>query len=183
MKITKIETIRLRSRATLIWVRVHTDEGIIGLGESWFGCAAIEADLHDRVAPMLLGQDPGRVEALSRHLRPYVGFAGTGAEMRANSMIDVALWDIRGKVIGQPLYAMLGCATRDCVQVYNTCAGPDYVSKSSDVRPGNFGLTDEAPRAGKVYDDLRGFMSRADEVASELLGACLLNPGAMGFEA
>lgn len=65
MKITKIETIRLRSRATLIWVRVHTDEGIIGLGESWFGCAAIEADLHDRVAPMLLGQDPGRIEALS----------------------------------------------------------------------------------------------------------------------
>jgi galactonate dehydratase len=89
--------------------------------------------------------------------------------MRANSMIDVALWDIRGKVIGQPLYAMLGGATRDRVQVYNTCAGPDYVSKSSDVRPGNFGLTDEAPRAGKVYDDLRGFMSRADEVASELL--------------
>ena len=68
--------------------------------------------------------------------------------MRANSMIDVALWDIRGKVIGQPLYAMLGGATRDRVQVYNTCAGPDYVSKSSDVRPGNFGLTDEAPRAG-----------------------------------
>jgi galactonate dehydratase len=169
LKITKIETIRLQSRATLIWVRVHTDEGIIGLGESWFGCAAIEADLHDRVAPMLLGQDPGRIEALSRQLRPYVGFAGTGAEMRANSMIDVALWDIRGKVTGQPLYAMLGGATRDRVQVYNTCAGPDYVSKSSDVRPGNFGLTDEAPRAGKVYDDLRGFMSRADEVASELL--------------
>jgi galactonate dehydratase len=169
LKIIKIETIRLQSRATLIWVRVLTDEGIIGLGESWFGCAAVEADLHDRVAPMLLGQDPGRIEALSRHLRPYVGFAGTGAEMRANSMIDVALWDIRGKVIGQPLYAMLGGATRDRVQVYNTCAGPDYVSKFSDVRPGNFGLTDEAPRAGKVYDDLRGFMSRADEVASELL--------------
>ena len=45
-KITKIETILLRSRATLIWVRIHTDEGIIGLGESWFGCAAIETDIH-----------------------------------------------------------------------------------------------------------------------------------------
>ena len=50
MKITKIETIRLRSRATLIWVRIHIDEGIIGLGESWFGCAAIEADIHDPLA-------------------------------------------------------------------------------------------------------------------------------------
>src|SRR6478736_1903765 len=118
---------------------------------------------------MLLGQDPGRIEALHRQLRPYVGFTGTGAEMRANSMIDVALWDIRGKATGQPLYAMLGGATRDRIQVYNTCAGPDYVSKSSDVRPGNFGLTGEAPGAARVYDDLRGFMSRADEVASELL--------------
>jgi L-alanine-DL-glutamate epimerase-like enolase superfamily enzyme len=144
LKIIKVETIRLQSRATLIWVRVHTDEGVVGLGESWFGCAATEADLHDRVAPMLLGQDPGRIEALHRQLRPYVGFTGTGAEMRANSMIDVALWDIRGKATGQPLYAMLGGATRDRIQVYNTCAGPDYVSKSSDVRPGNFGLTGEA---------------------------------------
>ena len=169
MKINKVETIRLQSHATLIWVRVHTDDGFVGLGESWFGCAAIEADLHDRVAPMLLGQDPGRIEALNRQIRPYVGFTGTGAEMRANSMVDVALWDIRGKVTGQPLYAMLGGATRDRIQVYNTCAGPDYVSKSSDVRPSNFGLTGETPRAGKVYDDLRGFMSQADEVASELL--------------
>ena len=40
MKITKIETIRLRSRGTLIWVRIHTDDGLVGLGESWFGCAA-----------------------------------------------------------------------------------------------------------------------------------------------
>ena len=45
MKISKIETVRLTSRPTLIWVRVHTDEGLIGLGESWFGCAAIEADV------------------------------------------------------------------------------------------------------------------------------------------
>lgn len=169
MKITKVETIRLQSRATLIWVRVYTDDGVVGLGESWFSCAATEADLHDRVAPMLLGEDPSRIEGLNRQIRPYVGFAGTGVEMRANSMVDVALWDLRGKVTGQPLYAMLGGATRDRVQVYNTCAGPDYVSKSSDVRPGNFGLSGKASRTGKLYDDLRGFMVRADEVASELL--------------
>ena len=53
MKITKIETIRLRSRATLIWVRVHTDEDIIGLGESWFGCAAIDARRRDTVSASL----------------------------------------------------------------------------------------------------------------------------------
>lgn len=169
MKITRIETIRLQSHATLIWVRVHTDEGLVGLGESWFGCAAIEADIHDRIAPALLGQDPSRIEALNRQVRPYVGFAGTGAEMRANSGVDVALWDILGKAAGRPLHALLGGATRDRIRVYNTCAGPDYVSKSSDVRPSNFGLDGEAPIHGRLFDDLRGFMTRADEVASELL--------------
>jgi galactonate dehydratase len=169
LKITRIETIRLQSHATLIWVRVHTDEGLVGLGESWFGCAAIEADIHDRIAPALLGQDPSRIEALNRQVRPYVGFAGTGAEMRANSGVDVALWDILGKAAGRPLHALLGGATRDRIRVYNTCAGPDYVSKSSDVRPSNFGLDGEAPIHGRLFDDLRGFMTRADEVASELL--------------
>src|SRR5215203_4480403 len=54
MKITKIETVRLTSRPTLIWVRVHTDQGLIGLGESWFGCAAVDADIHERIAPTLI---------------------------------------------------------------------------------------------------------------------------------
>lgn len=168
MKITKIETIRLRSRATVLWVRVHTDQGIVGLGESWFGCAAIEADIHERIAPALIGQDARRIEALNRQMRPYVGFMGTSAEVRATSAIDVALWDIAGKAAGLPLHALLGGATRDSVRVYNTCAGPDYISKSSDVKPGNFGLPAER-RAGRVYEDLQGFMTRPDEVAAELL--------------
>src|SRR5215204_1496574 len=138
MKITKIETVRLTSRPTLIWVRVHTDEGLIGLCESWFGCAAVDADIHERIAPALIGADASRIEALTRAARPYVGFCGTGAEIRAASAIDVALWDIVGQAAGKPLYALLGGATRDDIRVYNTCAGPDYVSQSSDVRPENF---------------------------------------------
>src|SRR5215831_7683847 len=126
MKITKIETVRLESRATVIWVRVHTDAGIVGLGESWFGCAAIEADLHDRIAPLLIGQEASRIEALNRQMRPYVGFCGTSAEVRATSAVDVALWDIVGKAAGLPIYALLGGATRESVRVYNTCAGPSY---------------------------------------------------------
>lgn len=169
MKITRIETIRLRSRATLIWVRVHTDEGITGLGESWFSCSAIEADIHDRLAPALLGQDPSRIEALTKTMRPYLGFMGTSVEMRANSAVDVALWDILGKATGRPLYDLLGGATRDRIQVYNTCAGPDYVSRSSDVRPDNFAMDDRPAQQGKVYDDLNGFMTRPEELAAELL--------------
>ena len=169
MKITKIETVRLTSRPTLIWVRVHTDEGLIGLGESWFGCAAIEADVHERIAPALIGADPSRIEALTRAARPYVGFCGTGAEIRAVSALDVALWDLAGQAAGKPLYELLGGAMRADIPVYNTCAGPDYVSQSSDVRPQNFGLAGTAPAHGRRFEDLTGFMERPAELASELL--------------
>jgi galactonate dehydratase len=169
MKITRIETVRLTSRPTLIWVRVHTDEGLIGLGESWFSCAAVDADIHERIAPALIGADPSRIEALTRAARPYVGFCGTGVEIRAVSAIDVALWDIVGQAAGKPLYALLGGATRDDIRVYNTCAGPDYVSQSSDVRPENFGLSGSTPIHGRRYEDLKAFMARPDELAAELL--------------
>src|SRR3954462_3863563 len=164
MKVTKIETVRLTSRPTLIWVRVHTDEGLIGLGESWFGCAAIEADIHERIAPALIGADPSRIEALTRAARPYVGFWGTGAETRAVSALDVAFWDVAGQAAGKPLYELLGGAMRADIRVYNTCAGPDYVSQSSDVRPQNFGLTGTAPARGRRFVGLPGFLERPARV-------------------
>jgi galactonate dehydratase len=168
MKIVAVETLRIGERPNLVWVRLRTEDGITGLGESWFGSAAVEADVHERIAPLLLGEDPGRIEALRGRLRPYVGFCGTGAEMRACSAVDVALWDIAGKVAGKPIHDLLGGALRDSIAVYNTCAGPDYVSKSADVRPRNFGLPGNK-RRGRVYEDLDGFMTRPDEVAAELM--------------
>ncbi len=169
MKITAIETIRLEARPNLIWVRLHTDQGLIGLGETWFGVGAVEADLHDRIAPLVLGEDAGAIERLARKMRPYVGFAGTGAEQRAVSAVDVALWDLAGQAASQPIHALLGGAMRGAIPVYNTCAGPDYVSKTADVRPGNFGLPGGADPRGRVYEDLEAFLARADELAAELL--------------
>jgi len=168
MKITAVETLQIAERPNLVWVRLRTDEGVTGLGESWFGSGPVAADVHERIAPLLLGEDPGPIEALSRRLRPYVGFFGTGAEMRACSAVDVALWDIAGKVAGKPIHTLLGGPVRESIPVYNTCAGPDYVSKTADVRPRNFGLPGGS-RQGRVYEDLDGFMGRADEVAAELL--------------
>ena len=166
MKVTKVETIRLDRHPNLVWVRLQTDEGITGLGETWFGTGPVESDIHDRIAPLLIGEDPSRIEYLNRLLRSYAGFHGTGAEMRAASAIDVALWDIAGKAAGKPIHDLLGGATRQTIQVYNTCAGPDYVSQSADVRPDNFGLS-ESPR--KDYEDLDAFLNRADELAASLL--------------
>jgi len=160
MKISAIETLRLEEHPNLLWVLVHTDAGLTGLGETWFGTSACEADIHDRLAAVLLGQDPSRIEFLNRQMQPYTGFTGTGAELRALSAVDVALWDLAGKAAGRPLCDLLGGRTRESIQVYNTCAGPSYVSKTSAVRPDNFGQGGEG--GGRSYEDLDAFMKNSE---------------------
>ena len=87
--------------------------------------------------------------------------------MRALSAVEVALWDVAGKAAGRPLCDMLGGALHQTVPVYNTCAGPDYVSNASDVRPGNFGLPGEA--AARRFEDLDAFLNRPADLAADLL--------------
>ena len=168
MKVTALETIRLREYPNLIWVQVHTDEGLVGLGETFFGAQAVEAYVHESVAPYLLGQDPLRIDRHSRHMVGYVGFRGTGVETRGNSAIDIALWDLLGQVSGQPIYQLLGGLTRDKVRIYNTCAGYRYIRERPVQEINNWGL----PKAGAAdgpYEDLEAFLNRADELAVSLV--------------
>ena len=123
MKIESIETLRVSEFPNLVWIRIHTDEGVVGLGETYFGAKAVEAYIHESCAPVLLGRDPSEIERINRDLTPYVGFSGTGVESRGRSAVDIALWDIAGKVAGQPVYQCLGGASRDRIKTYNTCAG------------------------------------------------------------
>ncbi len=190
MKITALETIRLTERPSLVWVQVHTDEGVTGLGESWFGAEILEADIHGRIAALVLGENPANIEALNRKMRPYAGYCGSSAEIRALSAVDVALWDIAGKVSGLPICDLLGGRCREEIMVYNTCAGPGYVSQSSDVRLGNFGLQSgdskkpaannsgaspesglqsAIPAPGTEFQDLHAFLECADDLATSLL--------------
>ena len=89
--------------------------GPVGLGETFFGAEAVEAYLHETAAPHLLGKDPlADRPPLAHALRNgYLGFHGSGAEMRGISAIDIALWDLFGKATGQPVYQLLGGARRD----------------------------------------------------------------------
>ena len=169
MKITKIETIRIPEHPNLIWVKIHTNEGLYGIGETWFGAEAVEADIHSRIAPIIINQDPTKIEFIYSKMRPYIGFFGTGAEMRALSAIDVALWDLHAKILNVPLYQVLGGQTRTSIKVYNTCAGPSYVSKNADVRPENFGTFHSKHKLKKVYEDLDMFMNNPEELATSLL--------------
>src|SRR3954454_5412933 len=166
MKITRADTLRLSEFPSLVHVLVHTDEGLVGLGETFFFADAVEAHVH-AVAGYLLGQDPGRVEAHARALRRYVGTAGRGAEMRAASAIDIALWDLCGQAVEQPLHRVLGGACRDSIRTYNTCAGYRYIRDESGQAVMNWGL----PRrdAEGPYEDLDGFLTRPGELARDLL--------------
>ncbi len=127
MKITALETLRLREFANLIWVRLHTDEGLVGLGETFMGPAAVEAYLHETVAPSFVGRDPLRIEAINGALANYLGWRSAGVETRGNSAVDIALWDLFGKAHGKPVADMLGGRSRDSIRVYNTCAGYKYI--------------------------------------------------------
>lgn len=164
MKITAVETVRIEERPNIIWVLVHTDEGVTGLGESFMGAGTIEAHVHEYIAPRVIGRDPLQIDLLSRDLVPLLGFRSTGAEMRGNSAFDIALWDIFGKSTGQPIAQLLGGFSRDRIRVYNTCAGTEYIKKASGQNSANFGLG-----ASADYDDLNGFLHRADELALSLL--------------
>ena len=127
MKITAIETIRTPEFPNLLWVQVATDEGLVGLGETFYGPAAAEGHIHGTIAPYLVGKDPRNIEAHQAHLTGYIGFTGASAEMRGRSAIDIALWDILGQSAGLPLCDLLGGRVRERIKVYNTCAGYSYV--------------------------------------------------------
>ena len=166
MKITAIETIRLDEFPNLLWVHVHSDEGLIGLGETFFGPASTEAYIHEHAAPRLIGKDPLRIDHISRMLLDgYLGFSGSGAEMRGLSAIDIALWDLFGQVTNQPIHQLLGGLAREKIRTYNTCAGYRYVRQSVGQLTDNWGLD------GKdgPYEDLDAFLNDAGGLAKDLL--------------
>jgi galactonate dehydratase len=165
MKIDSIRTIRLAEHPNILWVEVGTDEGVTGLGETFMGARAVEAHIHETIAPALLGRDPLALDRIARDLTGYLGFAASGVEMRGNSAIDIALWDLFGKVTGQPIAQLLGGFSRQSIRTYNTCAGTTYMRGDKGQRVDNYGL-DDGPGG---YDDLNAFLTRADDLAEELL--------------
>ncbi len=167
MKVTALETIRLDQFPNLLWLQVHTDQGLCGLGETFFGAGAAEAHIHEFVAPYLLGENPLEIERHAGRLVGYVGKGGSGAEMRAASAVDVALWDLWGQASGQPIHQLLGGASRDSIRAYNTCAGNRYVRNTAAVKTADFGLS--AGQADSSYEDLDAFLNCADELAHSLL--------------
>lgn len=134
MRITKIETITYPNVTQVhaggigwTWVRLHTDAGLYGLGETFPAPSCEKAVILSDYAPVLLGRDPRDIERLWLDLFTHIQYRGWGgAEIRALSAIDVALWDLLGKCAGLPVYALLGGQCWDTIPIYNTCYDDRY---------------------------------------------------------
>lgn len=169
MRIVTLETIRLGEFPNILLVRLHTDEGAIGLGETFFGAPEVEAYLHGTAASRLLGQDPARLEALRIGLQNYVGTRSTGVEARGNSAVDLALWDLLGQGTERRVVDLLGGETRPSIRAYNTCAGYRYVRATRGQAWRNWGRPTEGEATGP-YEDLDAFLEgRAGALAQSLL--------------
>ncbi len=122
MKITDVQTIFVDR---YLFVQVHTDAGITGLGESGtWGFLEASAAAVDTFKRYLIGQDPRRIEHHWQAIYRHAFYRGGPILTSALSGIDMALWDIKGKALGVPVYELFGGPTRRRVRVYTHAGGP-----------------------------------------------------------
>jgi len=132
MQIEKIETFQVRwapgdrPAQGSAWVRIHCDDGVSGIGEAspmLGGLASLGIIARD-IAPALVGQDPlDHAVLLDTALHRLVKLGPEGALTGALAALDIALWDIKGKAFGQPIYKLLGGAWRTSLPFYASIGG------------------------------------------------------------
>ena len=168
MKVTKIETIRLKTFPAILFLQVHTDEHLIGLGENCVGVESVETFIHESIAPRLLGKDPLEITRLHETLhQDFLGFSGSGIAVRATSSIDIALWDLLGQAVNQPIYQLLGGKVREEIRAYNTCAGPAYAKGASNIDRNRKAQIGEI--SGEKFEDLLGFLNDPESLVASLI--------------
>src|SRR6187401_1203402 len=118
IKVTKIESFVLKN--SWVFVKISTDAGIVGWGEMLKDDAKACAAGAQEVARYLVGQDPNRVVFHWQAIARGAFYRGGPIKTAISSGIDQALWDIKGKIYGVPVYKLLGGPTRERVRVYGT---------------------------------------------------------------
>src|SRR5690349_13216553 len=122
MKITRLETFLVKPRS--LFLKVHTDEGLVGLGEPILeGRARTCAQAVAELEPYLIGQDPRRVVHHWQAMYRHAFYRGGPILTSALSGVEQALWDITGKAAGLPVYALLGGPLRDRIRIYAGAGG------------------------------------------------------------
>jgi L-rhamnonate dehydratase len=141
-----------------VFVQVVTDEGLIGLGITRGGCV-VQTIIDQHLRALLLGKDPRNVELLWEQMfRATLAYGRKGAPIMAVSAIDLALWDLLAKWMGQPLYRLLGGAVREELPVYATHPDPHEL-----VREGYVGT--KIPMSYGPDDGKEGLHKNVERVA------------------
>jgi mannonate dehydratase len=127
MKISSARVILCSPGRNFVTLRIETDQGVAGIGDATLNGRelAVVAYLQDHVIPMLLGKDPRRIEDIWQYLYRGAYWRRGPVTMRAIAAVDVALWDIKAKMAGMPLYQLLGGRSRDRILVYGHANGED----------------------------------------------------------
>jgi mannonate dehydratase len=125
MLITNVDVIVTCPGRNFVTVRITTDEGVTGVGDATLNGRelAVEAYLREHLVPQLVGRDPLRTEDIWHYLYRGAYWRRGPVTMTAIAGIDTALWDIKGKVAGLPVYQLLGGRSRDGVTVYGHASG------------------------------------------------------------
>ncbi len=185
MKIIAVEAIRLRTGLRVhagpigwMWVRIETDTGLKGLGETYPHPASEQAILLERLAPRLIGRDPLAIEKIWADLFLEISYSGwAGAELRAISAVDIALWDLAGQAAGLPVHQLLGGPCRDRIPVYNTCYDHiDFLTRPVELAES---LLESGVRAMKIWP----FDPIAKETGGSRISAPQIRRGVSGLEA
>ncbi len=176
MKITRIETAQIQGNRGVLACRIHTDDGLIGCGETYYLPAAVEAIIHDWMKPRLLGADPFDIEGHWRFLyERAANFGARGAELRAISTIDLALWDIKGKAANMPIWQLLGGRTQDGVRVYYSIGYGKQLPRPGGNWPGHGQMGEKEP-LNDYWNAIHDSAAWAREIVGEGVGGVKLWP-------
>jgi L-alanine-DL-glutamate epimerase-like enolase superfamily enzyme len=161
MKITKVEAFQVawspedKAQQRSAFVRVHTDDGLRGIGEAspmQGGLASLGIVVQD-IAPMLIGEDPlDHAVLLDTALHRFVKLGPEGALTGALAALDIALWDLKGKFLGQPIYKLLGGAWHTALPFYASIGGNGARNVDEVLRVVEHRLKDN-PAAVKIRFD------------------------------
>ena len=139
LKITEVRIIVTNPGRNYVLVKILTSEpGLYGVGDATLNGRelAVAADLEKYIAPLLIGRDPEGVEDIWQFLYRGPYWRGGPIQMTALAGVDLALWDIKGKRAGMPVYQLLGGRTREGALAYTHASGNDFIEVEDEVRKG-----------------------------------------------
>tara|TARA_R100000963_G_C4582881_1_gene63140 strand:- start:27 stop:431 length:405 start_codon:yes stop_codon:yes gene_type:complete len=110
-----------------VTLKIYTDQGVYGLGDATLNGRekAVVSYLEDYVIPCLIGRDPSRIEDIWQYLYKGAYWRRGPVTMSAIAAVDMALWDIKGKMLDTPVYNLLGGKSREAIMVYGHANGKD----------------------------------------------------------